>query len=523
MATLKSKIILCKGINVDKNYVNVLDYKENQMLSLCESQEHLVASANDYSFIRNRGTISTNFKFDDALKSNYIAFQNKDYSNKWFFAWLDEVNFIGEENTEIKYTIDAWSTWFDKWQKKVCFINRQHVNNDTIGLHTIPENLDVGEVVQEDFDEMTFQSGSDEPNFYFAINSTYNPITKKDFVGVSKINGILQGNWIFIFDVSNVGITWINNFLADVNNDSKIESIKEIYILPRFLVDNIGKEQLHKSSTFEDYYCYLLNESNEQVDLPIVIDRTKSFKDYHPKNNKCYVYPYNYLLVSNNIGNNIIYKYENFNSDSIVINAELCVSIGGSIRLVPFNYKGIERNYNESIPLAKFPTCSWSSDAFINWLTSNAVNISSSIISTGASLATGNIGSVAGNVAGLIGQFYQASLLPSIQGGNNSGDVNFSSGKNTFMFYHMRAKTEYLKIIDDYFTRFGYAIKKLELPNISGRKYWNYIEIGQNEEIGYGDVPTKFMDIINNTCRRGVTIWHNHNNLGNYSLNNEII
>ena len=87
----------------------------------------------------------------------------------------------------------------------------------------------------------------------------------------------------------------------------------------------------------------------------------------------------------------------------------------------------------------------------------------------------------------------------------------------------MRAKTEYLKIIDDYFTRFGYAIKKLELPNITGRKYWNYIEIGQNEEIGYGDVPTRFMDIINNTCRRGVTIWHNHDNLGNYSLNNEII
>ena len=185
--------------------------------------------------------------------------------------------------------------------------------------------------------------------------------------------------------------------------------------------------------------------------------------------------------------------------------------------MVPFNYKGIERNYNESIPLAKFPTCSWSSDAFINWLTTNAVNISSNIVSTGASVASGNIGSVAGNIAGLIGQFYQASLLPSITGGNNSGDVNFSSGKNTFIIYHMRAKTEYLKIIDDYFTRFGYAIKKLELPNITGRKYWNYVEIGQNEEIGYGEVPSKFMDTINNACRRGVTIWHNHANIGNYS------
>lgn len=523
---MNSRIILAKNIHIDKQYTNVLDYSEEQMLNLCLANK--VAEANNYSFIRTNKSINVAFSYNQCLQANYIAFQNPDYSNKWFFAWIDDVIYKGNNNTEITYTIDSWSTWFDYWQKKVCFINRQHVNDDTIGINTIPENLDVGEVVQEDFDEMTFQSESNEPNFYFAINSTYNPISKKDFVGVNKINGILQGNWIFIFDVSNVGITWINNFLADVNNDSKIESIKELYILPRFLVESIGKEQLHKSSTFGDYYCYLLNESDNKVDLPIVIDRTKSFKDFQPKNNKCYVYPYNYLLVSNNIGNNIIYKYENFNindtdKDTIVLDAELSVSIGASVRLVPFNYKGIEKNYNETIPLAKFPTCSWSSDAFINWLTTNAVNISSNIVSTGASLATGNIGSVAGNIAGLIGQFYQASLLPSIQGGNNNGDVNFSSGKNTFMIYHMRAKTEYLKIIDDYFTRFGYAIKKLELPNITGRKYWNYIEIGQNEEIGYGDVPTKFMDVINNACRRGVTIWHNHDNLGNYNLNNTII
>ena len=519
---MNSKILLVKNINIDKEYTNVLSYTEAQMLELC--QANLVAQADNYSFLRTTRSIMAGFTYAQCLQANYIAFQNPDYSNKWFFAWIDDVIYKGDKNTEITFTIDAWSTWFDFWQKKVCFINRQHVNDDTIGLHTVPENLDVGEVIQEKFDEVTFQTESDEPNFYFAINSTYNPISKKDFTGVQKVNGILQGNWIFIFSPSNVGITYINNFLSDVNNDSKIESIKEIYILPRFLVEAIGKEQLHKGSTFGDYVCYLLNQSDNQIDLPITIEKTTSFKDYQPKNNKCFVYPYNYLLASNNIGNNIIYKYENFNGgNSIVLDAELSVSIGASGRLVPFDYKGIDKNYNETIPLAKFPTCSWASDAFINWLTANAVNISSNILSTGASVATGNIGTVAGNIAGLIGQFYQASLLPSITGGNNTGDVNFSSGKNTFIIYHMRAKTEYLKIIDDYFTRFGYAIKKLEMPNIVGRKYWNYVEIGASEEIGYGDVPNKFMEIINNACRRGVTIWHNHANVGNYSLNNTII
>ena len=87
----------------------------------------------------------------------------------------------------------------------------------------------------------------------------------------------------------------------------------------------------------------------------------------------------------------------------------------------------------------------------------------------------------------------------------------------------MRPKLEYLRIIDDYFTRFGYKINRLTLPNITGRKNWNYVEIGANEEIGYGSVPSKFMDEINNACRRGITIWHNHDNVGNFNLDNSII
>ena len=195
----------------------------------------------------------------------------------------------------------------------------------------------------------------------------------------------------------------------------------------------------------------------------------------------------------------------------------------GSIRLVPRDYKGIDRNYEESIPLAKFPTCSWSSDAYINWLTQNSINIATEIVSTGVSAFTGNMTSVAGNIAGLIGQFHKASLMSDITGGNNSGDVNFCVRKNSFSIYHMRPKLEYIKEIDNYFTRFGYKIMSITTPNISGRAYWNYIEIGQNESIGYGDVPSKYMSDINNACRRGITIWHSHDNIGDFSLNNSIV
>lgn len=168
---MNSKIILVKNINIDRQYTNVLSYTEAQMLELCISQEHLVAQAENYSFLRNTGTIMAGFTYAQCLQANYIAFQNPDYSNKWFFAWIDEVIYKGDKNTEITFTVDAWSTWFDKWNKKVCFINRQHVNDDTIGLHTIPENLDVGEVIEEQ--ETEDESYGNEYGYYIGVLSNW--------------------------------------------------------------------------------------------------------------------------------------------------------------------------------------------------------------------------------------------------------------------------------------------------------------------------------------------------------------
>ena len=122
-----------------------------------------------------------------------------------------------------------------------------------------------------------------------------------------------------------------------------------------------------------------------------------------------------------------------------------------------------------------------------------------------------------------IGTFYSGALMPNIDGGQNTGDVTWAGERNTFTFKFMRAKNENLIAIDNYFTRFGYKVNVLKVPNITGRTYWNYVEIGASEDIGYGDVPSNYMEVINNACRRGVTIWHNHANLGNYSLNNTIV
>lgn len=171
---MNSKIILSKGIKMDRNYNNVLNYTENQLLTLMQDNSHLVAYSNSYSFINkeDRNSIFVKFSYNQCLQANYIAFQNPDYSNKWFFAWIDDVIFKGSTNgCEITFTIDSWSTWFNKVTTKPCFIVREHVNDDTIGINTIPENLDVGEVREND--SIEYENLGNQ--FYLAVETSYLP------------------------------------------------------------------------------------------------------------------------------------------------------------------------------------------------------------------------------------------------------------------------------------------------------------------------------------------------------------
>lgn len=489
---MNSKIILVKNINIDRQYTNVLSYTEAQMLELCVSQGHLVAQAENYSFLRNTGTIMAGFTYAQCLQANYIAFQNPDYSNKWFFAWIDEVIYKGDKNTEITFTIDAWSTWFDKWNKKVCFINRQHVNDDTIGLHTLPENLDVGEVIEEQ--ETEDESYGNLFGYYVGVLSNWRikdgstgeellPINKgSQNAGISVYDNTVFGEELFLFNITSLeSFRNLALFLIRTNYDGHIEDVKNIFIIPNMAISNADLIQHNAVVGEVSFNWYTINYNTTPTKFNTTINKRTSFSNFSPKNNKCFVYPYNYLFVSNNNGSNNIYKYEDFTTENCVFENQFSISIGGSGRIVPKNYKNMSTNDDEALPAGKYPTCAWSSDAFTNWLTQNGINLVASIALTAGGVATaiatggatmpivaGAISSVAGTIAGTIGQFNQASLMPNIAGGQATGDVIWACNRNKFTFREMRAKTEYLKIIDDYFTRFRLCNKKFRITEY----YW---------------------------------------------------
>lgn len=520
MAILNSRIILAKNIKLDKNYKNILTYTESQMVSLCE--QNAVYQASNYSFIKiGENEIIVGATYATCLKANYIAFQNQYYSNKWFFAFIDSVEYNAESSTIIHYTVDECSTWRDYWTPKACFVVREHVNDDTVGKHTIPEDLETGEYVTNGEETVKFS------DLCYLVNvsewvSGVNPPK------ATNINGCWQAGGFYVFDN-------ITSLVTVISAYAKEDVIKQVYIVPKFLLGTNSYNTQWDGNPDPEFFAK-------------TITAPTSLNTYVPHNNKLKCYPYQYLLETNNNGSSNTFKYELFNS-AITFNIGGCATVGGSIVSVPFDYSGGDET--NMLIAGKFPTCSWSEDAYTNWLTMNAVNVfgiqltpeeSGMVAGVGMTVA-GTLSALGGNPLGIAGalggvaqigntmkQSYQHKIVPdSFKGNINGGDFLTASGNNGYIFYKMSIKKEMAEIIDKFFDLYGYKVNNVKVPNQTGRTNWNYVQIGTEDNIGYPDVSNKIpvpadsMEIINQVYRVGVTCWHSHSNLGDYSLSNTIV
>ena len=265
-------------------------------------------------------------------------------------------------------------------------------------------------------------------------------------------------------------------------------------------------------------------------------------EEYEPKNNKLMCFPYRYLLVSNNNGGSAIYHFEQFKigeDNTIKFRIDGCITPGGSIRMAPFDYKGMSYNYDEGLNLGKYPICNWASDEYTNWLTQNSVNIGLSIAAgagqivggVGTAIATGGAGIAVGGgmaaggvsaIASQLAQIHQMSFAsPQSRGNINCGDAVAAMKSNTFFFNHMRIKNEYAKIIDDYFSMFGYRCNRVKIPNKNHRSRWWFTKTVDVNIAQINPIPQADVEKIKNCYNSGVTFWKN--NIKNYALDNPII
>lgn len=57
------------------------------------------------------------------------------------------MRYVNDNMTEITIATDVFQTWQFNLNYKKMFVEREHVNDDIVGLHTVPENVETGEYI----------------------------------------------------------------------------------------------------------------------------------------------------------------------------------------------------------------------------------------------------------------------------------------------------------------------------------------------------------------------------------------
>ena len=108
-----------------------------------------------YTYQRvKRGWMRVGIKADNLYDCNYLMFQNTAYGNKWFYAFIKSVEYVNDVTANIEFEIDDMQTWHFDYTVDRCFVEREHVTDDTIGAHIEPENVECGEYVLNTLDDV---------------------------------------------------------------------------------------------------------------------------------------------------------------------------------------------------------------------------------------------------------------------------------------------------------------------------------------------------------------------------------
>ena len=143
-------IHLIRNVGLDNSYTNT-HYFSNVSQQYSYFVSHAKRTLNNYSYvIPSSDVIRVNIKADEIYDVNYIAFQNTNFGSKWFYAFVNSIDYVSNDVSDIHFEIDVIQTWLTEYQLKPCFIERQHVASDKIGENIVAESVEVGEYVGND-------------------------------------------------------------------------------------------------------------------------------------------------------------------------------------------------------------------------------------------------------------------------------------------------------------------------------------------------------------------------------------
>lgn len=490
MSSLYSNIRLLKGVSFDKTYSHVLSFSD-----IATQYNYFInipaLSFTDRSFIVKENEIRLEINLDKLDGYSYAMYCN---NNKWYYCFIDNKRYISEDLTAITLDIDVWQTYQFDFTLQSSFVEREHVNDDTIGVNTIDEGLAFGEYL---YDTIAVETGLKNQRY---LVGCYYDMENKPYAPRE-----IRGTAIPCGAFCSSSLSQLNDQIQAMITNNK-DSICCVSKVPEVSLGNYEEGGAVYNST--DPYTKFID-----VNISMNLD------GYVPRNNKLLTYPYISCYVDNGQGGSNDYIIEHF-QDNITFLLKVNGGFTPTALLRPSLYKksnmgdifSLAIQYNNLIP--------YSASSFGAWLSGKSTSLAISSLATAVMPGVGQV-VAGGTLVNSLIEGYEHLKNPVQSTGAISSNINMDINNCDFHFYKKTITRNYAMVIDDYFTRYGYRVNALKVPSINSRSNFNYVKC---KDVNIkSDIDGKYHTIIENIFNNGVTIWHNANNFRNYSIDNEVL
>lgn len=527
MSIPQSNIYVCSDVRLNSDYIHSI-YFPDPLSQIAYFEGKVVKTFLSYTYLRKSWDIQVDATMSMAREWTYLFFNN---DGKNYYYFINNIEYVNDNTVKLFIELDVIQTYMFDVEFSECFIEREHVDDDTIGLNLVDEGLDLGEHIT------SHQTQVNLSELCVLVMATFNPNTTTQETTTTRLglsyHGVFSG--VGIYAVSTDMYSEWATLLNKLDGWGKSDGILSMWMYPKWLVE------LKDDTTWTDS-TVCKEVRTVKTDFVYQTDKPDFVAGFKPNNRKLYTYPYSFLYVYNNTGGSAVYRYEFFETSDgyLKFHVRGALSPDGKVLMYPKNYKGCEDNYDEGLTLSGFPTCAWNQDVYKLWLAQNqnqqnlaqvtgALKIAGGVgMATAGLLSGGAVGGVAGlgaaasgimDIQNQLAQRKDKEIQPPQAKGDHSVSVNVAMDRHTFLIKQQTLTPEQAHIIDEYFDLYGYACKRVKQPSLKNRENWTYIKtVGCHV---YGRFCVEDKKKIERIFDNGITFWVNGDDVGKYYLSNK--
>lgn len=528
MAAPQSEIHVCSGVRLDNRYGHTI-YFDSPAAQQTYFAGKVKKTFSAYTFLRKTWPIQVQATMQDARTWNYLYFRNGSF--KIYYYFITNVEYINDATVKLELELDVMQTYMFDYGLLPCFVERNHVTDDSIGTHTLDEGLELGELV--DNDKVNWDSFRDT---CILVLATFNPNHAETVEPVAALSGMYNGvfSGLKVWAVDSADWAAWGSQLDALSEANFVDGIIAMWMYPKDLIVLGGENTWNDDDLCKTVARCITND--ETITYPIYTEMPETLNGYTPKNKKLLCYPYNMLYCTNNAGGAATYRFERFNDNIPRFEVVGSLAPDGGAKIYPVQYNGLGENYDQGLSLGGFPACAWDADMYKMWLAQNqnqhALSEQTGAITAVAGAATGLVSAFTGNLMGAAGglaaaysgyqqiaqlnaQKRDAATQPPQSRGVFSSSVNTTAGYQTFTFIRKTISAEQARVLDEYLDMYGYKLNRVMVPKINARPKYTFVKTVGCKITGNlcNEDTVKIESIYDN----GITFWTDGNEVGNYN------